>query len=221
MITLYGMYRSRATRNIWALDELGLEWQLKPVIQAYRLEARGVDPASAAAPLNTRSPEFLRLSPAGAIPVMEDAGLILSESLAINLYLARKAGGPLAPKDAREEALMEQWALYGATGIETDALEISMAYAKGVAEGGQAAIERASDRLKRPFAALETHLTAHSHMVGGRFTVADINMAEVVRYAQPHKALMAAFPRVKSWLELCQARPAFQKMWATREAEAV
>ncbi len=221
MITVYGMYRSRATRNIWALEELGLPWHLKPVIQAYRLEARGVDPQGPGAPMNTHTPEFLRLSPAGAIPVMEDAGLILSESLAINLYLARKAGGPLAPKEAREEALMEQWALYGATAIETDALEISMAFAKGASEGAEAAIERASDRLRRPFAALETHLSAHSHMVGGRFTVADINMAEVVRYAQAHKALMEAFPRLKSWLELCQSRPAFQKMWKTRDSEAV
>ena len=220
MITLYGMYRSRATRNIWALSELGLEWQLKPVIQAYRLSARGVDPKGPGAPLNTLTPEFLRLSPAGAVPVMEDGGLILSESLAINLYLARKAGGPLAPKDDREQALMEQWALYGATAIETDALEISFAYAKGGEEGAQGVIDRASDRLMRPFAALETHLAAHSHMVGGRFTVADINMAEIVRYAQVHKPLMQAFPRVTSWLEHCQSRPAFQKMWKTREAEA-
>jgi len=219
MITIYGVYRSRATRNIWALSELGLEWQLKPVIQAYRLEARGIDPTGPAAPMNTRTPEFLRLSPAGAIPVMEDAGLVLSESFAINLYLARKAGGPLAPKDTKEDALMVQWALYGATAIETDALEISFGYAKGVAEGAQTAIDRAADRLRRPFGALETHLAAHSHMVGGRFTVADINMAEVVRYAQAHKPLMEAFPRVKSWLELCQSRPALQKMWKTREAE--
>lgn len=219
MITLYGVYRSRATRNIWALEELGLDWTLKPVIQAYRLEGRGVDPFAPDAPMNTRTPEFLRLSPAGAIPVMEDAGLILSESFAINLYLARKAGGPLAPKDLREEALMVQWALYGATAIETDALEISAAYAKAETEGSDTAIERAADRLRRPFAALETHLAAHSHMVGGRFTVADINMAEVVRYAQAHKPLLAAFPRVNSWLTLCQGRPAFQKMWKTREAE--
>ena len=75
MITLYGMYRSRATRNIWALEELGLAWQLKPVIQAYRLEARGDRSGpSAAAALNTRSAEFLRLSPAGAIPVMRMPG---------------------------------------------------------------------------------------------------------------------------------------------------
>jgi glutathione S-transferase len=219
MITLYGMHRSRATRNLWLLHELEAEFTLKPVVQAYRLEARGIDPSAADAPFNTRSAEFLKLSPAGAIPVLEDEGLILSESLAINLYLARKLGGPLAPRDAREDAQMVQWALYGATAIEEPALEIMFAYAKGETEGGQRIIEANADKLQRPFAALEAHLETHSHMVGGRFTVADINMAEIVRYAQPHKALMAAYPRITGWLELCQARPAFKKMWANRETE--
>ena len=218
MITLYGTYRSRATRNIWALAELGLQWQLRPVIQAYRLEARGTDPRAPTAPLNTLSAEFLRLSPAGAIPVMEDGGLVLSESLAINLYLAKKAGGPHAAKDAQEEALMLQWALYGATSIENDALEISFAYAKGedFPEARQKLVDAAADRLARPFAVLETHLATHSHMVGGRFTVADINMAEIVRYAQPHLPLMERFERVKRWLDLCQSRPAFREMWRKR-----
>jgi len=221
MITLYGMYRSRATRNIWALTELGLDWVLKPVIQAYRLEAQGIEPTHPEAPFNTRTPEFVKLSPAGAIPVMEDGGLVLSESLAINLYLAKKAGGPLAPKDAREDALMMQWALYGATAIEGPALDISFAYARGEAatENGEAKIAAASAQLMRPLKALEAHLSAHSHMVGGRFTVADINMAEIVRYAQAHGSLMAQFPRLKGWLDLCQSRPAFRDLMEKRAAE--
>lgn len=221
MITLYGMYRSRATRNIWAATELGLDWQLKPVIQAYRLEAQGIDASHPEAPFNTRTPEFLKLSPAGAIPVMEDAGLVLSESLAINLYMAKKAGGALAPKDLREEAQMLQWALYGATAIEGPALDISFAYARGEAatENGEAKIAAASAQLQRPFKALETHLTTHSHIVGGRFTVADINMAEIIRYAQAHTRLMAQFPRLSGWLDLCQSRPAFRDLMEKRAAE--
>ncbi len=217
MLTLYGMYRSRASRNIWLLEELGAKYVLKPIIQAYRLP----DPKAPDAPLNTLSPEFLKLSPAGAIPVMEDDGLILSESLAINHYIARKHGGPLAPADLREDAQMVQWALFAATWIETPALEIMMAYARKETgtKAGQAAVAALADKLLRPFGALEKHLSMHSHMVGGRFTAADIDMAEIVRYAQPHDALMQRFPRVKSWLELCQNRAAFKKMWTLREAE--
>ena len=56
-------------------------------------------------------------------------------------------------------------------------------------------------------------------VVGDRFTVADINVAEIVRYAQRAPQLFDAAPRVKAWLTACQARPAFQKMWAEREKE--
>ena len=57
------------------------------------------------------------------------------------------------------------------------------------------------------------------YLVGGRFTVADLNVAEVLRYAQPATSLFEAQPAVKAWIEACQARPAFQKMMKDRLAE--
>ena len=56
-------------------------------------------------------------------------------------------------------------------------------------------------------------------LVGGRFTVADINVAEVMRYAMAAPELFSAAPRVKAWLEACHARPAFKAMMAKREQE--
>ena len=120
MLTIHGVTRSRASRIVWLCHELDLPFRQVPVIQAYRLP----DPEAEGAPLNTRSPEFLALSPAGAIPVMQDGALILSESLACTLYLARKQGAPLGPRDPAEDALMLQWAFYAATAIEQDALTI-------------------------------------------------------------------------------------------------
>ena len=66
---------------------------------------------------------------------------------------------------------------------------------------------------------LDAALAKDGHLVGGRFTVADINTAEVVRYAQSAPELFDAAPRVKAWLAACQARPAFRKMWAERDKE--
>lgn len=217
MVTIYGVYRSRASRNYWLANELGLEVTEVPVIQAYRLN----DPETADAPINTRSADYLGITPTGAIPAMEDDGFVLTESLAINLYLARKNGGPLAPADAREDALMTQWALYGTSSIEPHALTILFAQAQGRADTpeGAAEIAAAAEALRRPLGVLEAHLRDAGHMVGGRFTVADINMAEVVRYAQAHPTLLAAFPSVTEWLRACQSRPAFRAMWRKREAE--
>ncbi|MBP6737116.1 MAG: glutathione S-transferase family protein [Rhodobacteraceae bacterium] len=217
MITLYGVYRSRASRPLWLLAETGTPFTHVPVIQAYRL----ADPAAADAPLHTGSPGFLAVNPQGQIPALEEDGLILTESLAITLHLARRHGGSLGPANDAEAALIEQWALFAATGVETPALEILYTQADGgdKTPEGQAQIAVNAEKLRRPLARLQGHLAAQDWLVGDRFTVADINTAECLRYAQGHPSLLGEFPAVKAWLERCQARPAFQAMWAARLAE--
>jgi glutathione S-transferase len=216
MLTIHGVTRSRASRIIWLCHELGLPFRQEPVIQAYKLPF----PEAAEARLNTRSPSFLALSPAGAIPVIEDDGLVLSESLACTLYLAKKHGGELAARDAAEEALMLQWSFYAAISIEPDALTIMMLHTGREQPAEDAAlIADAAERLVRPMKVLEDHLAIHGHLVGDRFTVADLNMAEIVRYAEGYGELMSQFPAVRAWLTACHDRPAFRKMWEARAAE--
>jgi glutathione S-transferase len=217
MPTLHGTRRSRASRNIWLAEEAGLDLPLAVVWQARRVER----PEAEGAPVNTRSPAFLRLNPMGSIPVLTDGDLVLTESLAINLYLARAHGGDLGPRDDREAGLMAQWTLFAATSVEGPALAIQGAYERGedASELGQGEILRQAEALGRPFGAAEAHLALHPFLVGDRFTVADINLAECVRYAQAHQPLMAAHPALDAWLRRCQARPGFLRMWAAREAE--
>jgi glutathione S-transferase len=206
MLTIYGVYRSRASRNIW----------LVPVIQHDRLP----DAKAPGAPLNTRSPEFMKVNPNARIPSVDDDGLILHESLAINLYLAKKHGGPLAPATVSEEGEMGMWALWAATEVEPHSINIvyhRVGNPKGPKDPKIA--DAAVEALRGPFAVLDRALAKDGHLVGGRFTVADINAAEIVRYAQPAPELFDAAPRVKTWLAICQARPAFKKMWEARDKE--
>jgi glutathione S-transferase len=214
MITIYGVARSRASRNIWFLKECGAEWRHVPVVQHYRADrAPGV--------LHTRSPEFLELSPEGAVPVMEHDGLVLGESLAINLYLAQVVGGAMGPRDVAEAARMTAAALYAATAIEPQAIKILYAHMEGRdgTDEGRAEIAAAAEALLRPLAVLEACIGREGHPVGGRFTVADVNLAEVLRYAQRAPGLLERFPAVGGWLLGCQARPAFLEMMAMRESE--
>jgi glutathione S-transferase len=219
MITLYGVFRSRASRPIWLLYELELPFTHVPVIQAYRLP----DPKAPDAPLNTASPAFLQVNPQSQIPAYVEDDLVLTESLAITNHLARTRGGALGAQSPAEQALIEQWTLLAVTAVEGPALEVQTIQGVGgeKTREGQAAIGIAAEKLRRPLRRLQDHLSAHPYLVGDRFTVADLNLAECLRYAQGHPTLLGEFAAVKAWLETCQSRPAFQKMWAARMAELV
>lgn len=217
MLTIYGVLRSRATRPLWLLAETGTEFTHVPVIQSYRL----ADPLAPDAPLNTLSPDFLKISPQSAVPVMADGDLVLTESLAITLYLARQYGGSLGPQTPTELALAEQWALFAGISIDLPGIDIIYTYADGLADTpeGAAKIAAAVDRLSRPLARIEAHLGSQDYLIGNRFTVADIMVAECLRYSQPHAPLHQAYPKTFAWLARCQARPAFIDMMARRNAE--
>jgi glutathione S-transferase len=73
--------------------------------------------------------------------------------------------------------------------------------------------------LAPKFAVLDAHLRGRDWLVADRFTVADVNTAEVLRYAGMAPELFAAAANVKRWYDACQARPAFLEMMRRREAE--
>jgi glutathione S-transferase len=215
-VTLYGVTRSRASRNVWLCLEAGIPFEQVPVIQARRI----AEPLAADAPLNTRSPSFLAVNPNGLVPALKDGDLVLNESLAINLYLAKKAGPPIGPKDLAEDAQMTMWSFWAATEAEPYTLAIQMNRAMlPEAERDPAKVATAVQVLGPKFAVLGAHLEGRDWLVGDRFTVADLNTAEVLRYASLAPQLFAAVPRLKRWYDACQARPAFKEMMRRREAE--
>ena len=108
MIKLFGSDRSRALRNLWALKELGLE---------YERDAR--DHVSG----EIKTDDYLAINPSGKVPSMTDGDVTMYESLAINLYLAmtygsKSKGGGLWPDDAKGQADCLQWTLFAATEVE-------------------------------------------------------------------------------------------------------
>ena len=151
MLTIYGVHRSRAARNIWLANELGIPFRLAPVMQRYRLT-----PGQAESVLNTKSPAFLKINPNGHVPSIDDDGLVLHELLAINLYLARKHGGALAPADLAEDAAMTMWALWAVNEVEPNALTVLVhRVSRPPAERDENLAQAAIDALRAPFAVLD------------------------------------------------------------------
>ena len=185
MIKIYGTKQSRATRVIWAALELGLPHELIVVDRAAGAH---------------KSPEFLKINPNGRIPALEDDGLVMFESLAMTLYLAKKAGGPLAPKDLKEDALMTMW-----TPHSVQVLYHRMLWPEDQRDETKALA--AIETLRAPLAVLESHLAHHDYVVGDRFTVADINVAAVCAYARLAPELLKAAPHVEAYLNRIMERP--------------
>lgn len=197
-IKLYGIAASRTARPLWLLEEYGAPYE--HVSQSY---AGGA----------THTPEFLKLNPNGHIPVLDDGGTLVWESMAINLYLARKLGAPLAPAGLPEEAEVLRWTFWAVTECEKDALTVLMHRVAMPADKRDPALaDRAEGALKKPFAILDAHLAGRQYVCGDRFTVADVNVASVLAWAQASKALMEANPNLAAWLKRCLERPAQQKV---------
>ena len=214
-LKIYGVLRSRASRPVWMAKELGITYEHVPVIQNYRLPHG----ATTDGVLSTQSPEFLAVNPNGLVPTIDDDGFVLNESLAITLYLARKHGGPLAPRDVREEGRMTMWSLWAATECEIPGLR-AMQNGPSVNTRDPAVYKASVAALRPKFAVLDKALReGGGHLVGGRFTVADLNVAEIIRYAQAAPELFADAPNVQGWITACQARPAFVEMMTERNKE--
>ena len=182
---------------------------------------RVADPTAADAPLHTKSPEFLKVNPNGHVPCIDDDGLILCESMAINLYLAKKHGGPLAPATVVEDAQMTQWSFWAACEMDPNVIvSLYNRIMKPVAERDPKAAEVAEEALKGPLKVLNGAVGPSKYLVGGRFTVADINVGEVVRTMTTcAPQLLDDAPNVKAWLAACQDRAPFKAMIEKRNAE--
>lgn len=202
-LTIYGMPASRAFRVLWAAEEAGLPYANEPL--SFR------DPA-------IKAPAYLAINPNGTIPAIVDDGLALFESLAINLYLARKSG-KLWPADLRGEGLAYQWTLWAATEVE-GALGGWFYHTHFLPEAErkpEIAKEQAA-KLPKRFDVLEGALAKSPWLAGDGFTIADLNVAAVA-YRAPAFGL-ERWPRIADWHRRCYARPAAQRAVALRERAA-
>jgi len=201
MLRIYGSANSRALRVIWMAAELGLKYDHKDWLPR--------------AP-ETKTADYLAVNPNARVPSIDDDGFILSESMAINMYLAKKHKSPLYPADPKLEALCWQWSLW-----ETDRLDrqivdyVRNSVASPPAERKPAVAEAAWLQVAPAFDVLETALGKSPWLAGPAFSVADLNVASA-RY----RALaidVSKWRNLDGWLQRCWERPAAKHARSLRE----
>jgi glutathione S-transferase len=200
-ITLYGSNASRATRNLWVLEELNLPYQQNKV--------NAQDGSS-------RSPEYLAINPLGKVPSLKDGDAVMFESLGINLYLAQKYGaGKLWPKDWPGQAKCLEWTLWCASGLEGFVVTMLVERLfKPAPARSEAAYAAAAEKLAAELAYLDGQLAGKDFLVGGAFTIADLNIACVLGSLARIGYGLADYPNVKRWLDGCLAREAQKRVAA-------
>ena len=155
-----------------------------------------------------KDPAYLAINPAGSVPCLQEDGFVLSESLAINLYLARKHQF-IWPKDEEGQATAMQWSFWAATSLEEPYVLWALHECwlpVNLRKPEQA--DKAMEDMRRPLSRLEVALSADSWLVDGRFTVADLNVASVISLLST--APLPNYPAVSRWLAACVQRPAYK-----------
>ncbi len=196
MIKLYGTSKSRSARCLWALEELGLKYEHIPVETT-----------------KAKSPENLKLNPNGHVPVLDDDGTVLWESMAINLYLAGKYGkAPLWPASHEDRGRAVQWSFWGMTEAEPHLIAILRNRMLLPAEqrNEQAAVAAVA-AMAGPLKVLDGALKGRDYLLGKDFAIADLNLSAILSFALLVKLDMSATPTAQAWLGKCLGRDAFKK----------
>jgi glutathione S-transferase len=198
MLKIYGTAMSRASRSLWAAEELGLKYEHIPV---------------GFADGGTRKADYLKINPNGHVPSIDDDGLLLCESMAINLYLCEKYGkAPMWPASVADRGRAYQWSFWGMMETEAPLLTVFLnRMMRPAAERDEKAAADAVETLKKPLQVLDDHLKGRAYLLGNDFTVADLNVAGVLILAPMIQVDLSYAPAAKAWLDKCLARPALEK----------
>lgn len=190
---LYEFAPTRSIRVRWTLQELGIDFEAIP-IDLLAGEHRG--------------PAFLKINPAGKLPVLVDGDMVLTESIAIVLYLAEKYRDKgLIPADLQQRAQLMRWLLFTTTELEQPLWRIARhtaLYPENKRLPGELALAR--EDFREMASVMDEHMRGRQYVVGDAATIADFVLAYTLDWATMAKVLNG-FPRLEAYVEDMYARP--------------
>lgn len=192
---LYETPRTRSSRCRWVLQELGVPFESVQV-DLFHGEQRATD--------------FLDLNPFGRVPVLIDDQLVLSESIAICLYLADKykEKGLVPPSGTPERGVHDQWLLFCATEIDQPLWQIrrhTTLYPPEKQLSEEVAISR--ENFHQAAAVLEQGVRGKKHLINDAFTVVDIVLSQTLLWASGY-GLLTEHPGLETYFKTHIARSA-------------
>ncbi len=189
---LYEFGPTRSVRVRWTLQELAVDFE------AVTVNLRAGE---------HRPPDFLKINPAGKVPALVDGDLVLTESVAIVLYLGEKYPDKgFVPTALRQRAEVTRWLLFTATELEQPLWRIARhtaLYPENERLAGDIALARRD--FQSMASVLEAHMQGRQFVAVDRVTVVDFVLAHTLDWANEVK-LLAGCPNVLTYMERMYAR---------------
>ena len=196
MLILHHLNNSRSQRIIWLLEELGVEYEIKPYQR---------DPDTQRAPAELKAVHQL-----GKSPVLEDDGLIIAETGAIIVYLLDKFGdGKLRPKKGTQEYVDYVHFLHFAEGSAMLPLLLAL-YTGFLGEAGAPIQPMIMSEIKAILDYCEYHLISKTWFAGDEMTGADIQMIFPLEAAKA-RGRLKGYDSCNEYVDRVHALPAYQR----------
>ena len=207
MVTLYHCADARSFRALWAMEELGVPYDLKLL----------------PFPPRVRAPEYLEINPLGTIPFFVDGETRMTESSAILQYLAVRHGGPLnVPNDDGDYGAWLNW-LYLGEATLTFPQTLVLRYTR--LEPKERRNPQVAEDYARWFMArlrsVDAALEHGDYLCAGRFTAADISVGYALLLARTIGLDERFSPAINAYWERLAGREAFQRAKAAQAGEGV
>ncbi len=154
-----------------------------------------------------KKPEFLAINPFGQLPVLDDNGLIVADSNAIMVYLAKKFGkSDWLPEDAAGAARVQRWLSVAAGPIAFGPAAARLVTVFGAKSfNPDDVIARAHSILKL----IEAELAGRNFIAADRATIADVALYSYIARAPEGNVDLGGYSAVNAWLKRIEALPAF------------
>ncbi|MGZ3655090.1 MAG: glutathione S-transferase family protein [Bdellovibrionota bacterium] len=162
-----------------------------------------------------QSPEYLKMNPNGAVPLLCDGDFNLWESTAIMQYLAEKKGSDLYPQDLKARADVNRWTSWSAYhfGPASGTIVWENLVKKMLNAGAPDAnaLKEATEDFHKYAAVLDKQLSTHNFVAGKALTLADFTIASNLMYAEAAQLPWEKYSHIKTWYKRIEATDGWKK----------
>ncbi len=205
MIKVYGFRNTRSLRALWALEEVGAPYEY---VSVDLLKGEG------------RKPPFIDINPSGKVPAIVNGDLVLTESAAIISYVGeqRPESGLIPFQGSRERALYDKWCFFVIGELEQPLWAIAKhCFVLPEKYRVPAMVDTAAWEFSNAARVLDMELGDKPHILGERFTGADILIGHTLAWARVVTKVPLGSERLDAYANRMLGRPAFGRARA-REA---